>query len=131
MSAPPFSALLERLSALLNRNLAQSSRATALAAQLDGRTLSLVLEGTPVTLHFKVAGGRIAIDTRHEGEADASLSGSPLALLALAGPDAEDRLRGGSTIRIAGDAEVAQRFRDLLRHAQPDFEEELAREEAS
>jgi ubiquinone biosynthesis protein UbiJ len=46
--------------------------------------------------------------------------------LSLVGPGAEDRLRG-SSIRIAGDAEVAQRFRDLLQHTQPDFEEELSR----
>ena len=41
------------------------------------------------------------------------------------GPGAADRLRG-SAIRIAGDAEVAQRFQELLQQAQPDFEEELA-----
>ena len=45
--------------------------------------LSLVLEGTPLTLYFRVADGRIAIDSGHPGEADASLSGSPLALLSL------------------------------------------------
>ena len=126
MSASPLQPLLERLAAVLNRNVAQSNRASALTAQLDGRTLSLVLEGTPLTLYFRVADGRIAIDGGQPGEADASLSGSPLALLSLAGPGAEDRLRG-SAIRIAGDAEVAQRFRDLLQQAQPDFEEELSR----
>jgi ubiquinone biosynthesis protein UbiJ len=126
LSASPLQPLLERLAAVLNRNVAQSNRASALTAQLDGRTLSLVLEGTPVTLCFRVADGRIAIDSGQPGEADASLSGSPLALLSLAGPGAEDRLRG-SAIRIAGDAEVAQRFRDLLQQAQPDFEEELSR----
>jgi ubiquinone biosynthesis accessory factor UbiJ len=126
LSASPLQPLLEKLAAVLNRNVAQSNRASALTAQLDGRTLSLVLEGTPLTLHFRVADGRIAIDSGQPGDADASLSGSPLALLSLAGPGAEDRLRG-SAIRIAGDAEVAQRFRDLLQQAQPDFEEELSR----
>jgi ubiquinone biosynthesis accessory factor UbiJ len=126
LSASPLQPLLEKLAAVLNRNVAQSNRASALTAQLDGRTLSLVLEGTPLTLHFRVADGRIAIDSGQPGDADASLSGSPLALLSLAGPGAEDRLRG-SSIRIAGDAEVAQRFRDLLQQAQPDFEEELSR----
>jgi len=126
LSASPLQPLLERLAAVLNRNVAQSNRASALTAQLDGRTLSLVLEGTPLTLYFRVADGRIAIDSGQPGDADASLSGSPLALLSLAGPGAEDRLRG-SAIRIAGDAEVAQRFRDLLQQAQPDFEEELSR----
>jgi len=126
LSASPLQPLLEKLAAVLNRNVAQSNRASALTVQLDGRTLSLVLEGTPLTLYFRVADGRIAIDSGQPGDADASLSGSPLALLSLAGPGAEDRLRG-SAIRIAGDAEVAQRFRDLLQQAQPDFEEELSR----
>jgi len=111
---------------MLNRNVAQSERAAALARQLEGRGLSLVFEGTPITLFFRVADGRIALDTREAGEVDATLSGSPLSLLSLVGPGAADRLRG-SSIRIAGDAEVAQRFRDLLQHAQPDFEEELSR----
>ena len=111
---------------MLNRNVAQSERAAALARQLEGRGLSLVFEGTPITFFFRVADGRIALDTREAGEVDATLSGSPLSLLSLVGPGAADRLRG-SSIRIAGDAEVAQRFRDLLQHAQPDFEEELSR----
>lgn len=111
---------------MLNRNVAQSERATALARQLEGRGLSLVFEGTPIKVFLRVADGRIALTTRAEGEADATLSGSPMSLLSLVGPGAEDRLRG-SSIHIAGDAEVAQRFRDLLRHAQPDFEDELSR----
>ena len=110
---------------MLNRNVAQSERASALARQLEGRGLSLVFEGTPLMVSFRVADGRITLDTRDAGGADATLSGSPISLLSLVGPGAEDRLRG-SSIRIAGDAEVAQRFRDLLQHAQPDFEEEPA-----
>jgi ubiquinone biosynthesis protein UbiJ len=49
-----------------------------------------------------------------------------MALLALAGPRAEGAIRGGG-VRIEGDAEVAQHFRELLAEAQPDFEEELSR----
>jgi len=126
LSASPVNAIVGRLAAVLNRNVAQSNRASTLAEQLEGRALALVLEGTPLTLFFKVAAGRIVIETRHEGDADATLSGSPLSLLSLVGPGAQDRLRG-SSVRIAGDAEVAQRFQDLLQHAQPDFEEELSR----
>ncbi|HEX9207608.1 MAG TPA: SCP2 sterol-binding domain-containing protein [Steroidobacteraceae bacterium] len=126
MSARPVSAVFARLASVLNRNVAQSGRARAAADQLEGRVLSLALEGTPLTLYFHVADGRVSIDTRHEGVADASLAGTPLALLSMVGPGAEERLRG-SGIRIAGDAEVAQRFRELLQHAQPDFEEELSR----
>ena len=118
--------LLERLEAVLNRNVAGSRRAQALARQLDGRVLSLTVEGTPVAVFFRAEGGRLALASRHDGAADASLSGTPIALLALAGPKAEGALRKGG-VRIEGDAEVAQKFRELLGQAQPDFEEELAR----
>jgi ubiquinone biosynthesis protein UbiJ len=118
--------LLARLEAILNRNVADSRRAQALARQLDGRVMSLTVEGTPLVFFFCADGGRLAITPSHDGPADASLSGTPIALLALAGPRAEGTLRGGG-VRIEGDAEVAQKFRELLEQAQPDFEEELAR----
>ena len=118
--------LLERLAAVLNRNVAASRRAQSLARQLDGRVVSLTVEGTPVALFVSADAGRLAVSSRHDGPADASLSGTPIALLALAGPQAEGALRKGG-VRIEGDAEVAQKFRELLAEAQPDFEEELAR----
>ena len=118
--------LLDRLENALNRNIAESRQAKALARQLDGRVLSLVVHGTPLALYFRLHDGRFAISTRHDGAADASLAGTPISLLALAGPQPENTLRGGA-VHIEGDAEVAQKFRDLLRHAQPDVEEELSR----
>ena len=118
--------LLERLESILNRNVAESRRAQALARQLDGRVMSLTVEGTPLAFFFRAEGGRLSIASRHDGPSDASLSGTPIALLALAGPKAEGALRKGG-VRIEGDAEIAQKFRDLLEQAQPDFEEELAR----
>ena len=118
--------LLEHLAEILNRNVGDSRRAQALVRQLDGRVMSLTVEGTPLAFFFRAEGGRLAITSRHDGTAEASLSGTPLALLSLAGPTGEGALRGGG-VRIEGDAEVAQKFRDLLAEAQPDFEEELAR----
>lgn len=118
--------LLERLESTLNRGLSDSRKAQALCRQLDGRVMSLTVQGTPLAFFLKAEGGRIALAPRHDGAADASLSGTPIALLALAGPKAEGALRGGG-VRIEGDAEVAQKFRELLVQAQPDFEEELAR----
>lgn len=127
MSAGPFNVLLGPINAAMNRNVEQSARATTIAQQLDGRALALEFAGTPVTLLFRVTEGRIAIGLRADGDAaDATLTGSPLSLLSMVGPDAEERFRG-SSITIAGDAEVAQKFRDLLQQAQPDLEEELSR----
>jgi ubiquinone biosynthesis protein UbiJ len=44
----------------------------------------------------------------------------------MVGAQPESAMRSGS-VRIEGDAEVAQAFRDLLKAAQPDLEEELSR----
>ncbi len=118
--------LLSRLEELLNRNVAESRRAQALCRQLDGRAIELEVRDTPFRLYMEARDGRIALADRRETEVDARLSGTPLSLLALAGPGAEGRLRSG-TVRIEGDAEVAQRFRELLEQARPDVEEELSR----
>lgn len=118
--------LLERLEEALNRNVAESRKAQALCRQLDGRVVSLAVTGTPLEFFAIAKDGRLSLAPRSDRAADAALSGTPISLLALAGPRAEGALRGGG-VRIEGDAEVAQKFRDLLGHAQPDFEEELAR----
>ena len=67
--------MFDRLSTMLNRNVAQSERASALARQLEGRGLSLVCEGTSLAVFFRVADSRITLDTRDAVEADATLSG--------------------------------------------------------
>jgi len=118
--------VLDRLEAILNRNVADSRRAQSLARRLDARVMSLAVEGTPLTIFLRAEGGRLVLTPRHDGPADATISGTPMALLALAGPRAEGTIRGGG-VRIEGDAEVAQNFRELLAEAQPDFEEELSR----
>ena len=62
--------LLARLEAILNRNVADSRRAQALARQLDGRVMSLTVEGTPLVFFFRGDGGRLAITPSHDGPAD-------------------------------------------------------------
>ncbi len=121
---------LAPLEAVLNRNIAASSAARTAARRLADKTLAVKFVGAPestlVTLYFHCTDERIDIDTQREGACDATLSGTPLAYLSMIRQPPEDAMRSGS-IRIEGDAEVAQAFRDLLQAAQPDFEEELSR----
>ena len=117
--------LLGKLEAILNRNVAQSSRARAVVAELEGRSLKLTLDATPLEFTMRIADGKICL-SEDRAAADAELAGTPLALAAMAGPQGEGPLRAGA-VRISGDAETAQKFRDLMRHVQPDAEEELAR----
>jgi ubiquinone biosynthesis protein UbiJ len=117
--------LLERLQDVLNRNVAGSRRAQELTRRLDGRAIELEVTNTPLKIFMEARDGRIVLAERRDTPADARLAGTPLALLALAGPEAGGRLRSGQ-VRIEGDAEIAQAFRELLEQTQPDLEEELS-----
>jgi ubiquinone biosynthesis protein UbiJ len=117
---------LTPLESVLNRNIAASSTASALCKRLSGKVMALHLENLPFSLFFASDGERMALTTAHDLPADATLTGTPLSLLRLAGPAPEAALRGGA-VHIEGDAEVAQAFSQLLKHARPDLEEELSR----
>lgn len=116
---------LTPLESVLNRNIAASSAARKLCRQLEGKTLAMHLTGVPLNIQFRSDGERMSLDTA-QGEANATLSGSPLSFMRLAGPSPESALRSGA-VHIEGDAEVAQAFSELLKHARPDLEEELSR----
>ena len=122
MNAPD--PLLLPLAALLNRNLQASPRAGRLAERLEGRALRLVVATTPIELLCSVRDGRVHL--ARGGAGDAAITGTPLGLLALVTGGGEDRPRGEG-LRIEGDAETAQAFRDLLVELRPDLEEELSR----
>lgn len=117
---------LTPLESLLNRNIAASSAARALCRRMDAKVLALHLEGLPLSIYFCSHGERMTLDTKHEGMPNATLSGTPLSFMRLAGPTPEAALRSGA-VHIQGDAEVAQAFSELLKHARPDLEEELSR----
>lgn len=88
--------------------------------------MALHVEGLPLSIYFKAQGEQMSLDTQHEGTPNATLSGTPLSLLRMAGPAPEGALRTGA-VHIHGDAEVAQVFSELLKQSRPDLEEELSR----
>jgi ubiquinone biosynthesis accessory factor UbiJ len=114
------------LEAVLNRNIAASSAARSLCRRLDAKVLALHIDGLPLSIYFESHGERMSLQTTHAGATDATLSGTPLSFLRLAGPAPDNALRAGA-VQIQGDAEVAQTFSELLRAARPDLEEELSR----
>ena len=61
-----------------------------------------------------------------DSAADAVISGSPAALLQLF-KGGVNREPGGPAAQIRGDAEIADRYRELFMLARPDPEEELSR----
>jgi ubiquinone biosynthesis protein UbiJ len=131
---------------------AESTRAAELMSALAGKRLAIRVLGTPwavdpiliesdgsalvpvqsqrsgstsvATSEVPIAAGAGAAEAPRR--ADATLIGAPLALLALAGTDPQAPIRRGD-VRIEGDAELAQQYRELAALLVPDFEDGLAR----
>jgi ubiquinone biosynthesis protein UbiJ len=110
------------------RALAESPRATALIAALRGRRLAIEVSGTLFRTVIESTGRSLKALSKGDadGQADASIIGAPLSLLALTGADAQAVIQRGD-VRIDGDAEIAQQFRELGLLLRPDLEAGLAR----
>jgi ubiquinone biosynthesis protein UbiJ len=133
---PATPAWLAAIEALLNRSIASSMQAAAIARRLNDTTLQIDV-GSRLRIRAAVSDERLALMAGGEAAADASIAGSPWSLLALlrsgtlgargtrgaGAPIGSDR--GAAQIR--GDAEIANRYRELFAVARPDLEEELSR----
>lgn len=118
--------LTERIEAVLNRQAQDSPRARELLQQLDGRCITVAATFTPLALELRSDGIALCLSRSPAETTDAQIRGTPLSLLRLVGADAEEAIRDGS-VTIVGDAEVANRFRELLQLLKPDVEDEIAR----
>ncbi|MFL6604535.1 MAG: SCP2 domain-containing protein [Steroidobacteraceae bacterium] len=130
--------LTSTLENVLNRGLPRSPRAQQLCAELAGRRVAIeivpalangsyvLVESTGDALKLLVVtAGTVQGTAAGMLPPDAIISGGPLSLLALSGPAPEAVLQRGD-VRIDGDAELAQKFRELALLLRPDLEEELS-----
>jgi ubiquinone biosynthesis protein UbiJ len=110
---------------VLNRGLPSSPRARELCKELQGHRVGVeaigftrwVVESTGDTL-------RVTRDPTAATEAE--LAGGPLSLLALASSSTPEAILQRGEVQIRGDAELAQKFRELAMLLRPDIEEELS-----
>jgi ubiquinone biosynthesis protein UbiJ len=115
------------LQSAVARAMDDSPRARELIAALAGRRITLEVRGTPWSATLESTGttlrtGRLEAGAPEAGApADATISGAPLSLLALTG-DAPQAVIQRGDVRIDGDAEIAQQFRELAVLLKPDLE---------
>jgi ubiquinone biosynthesis protein UbiJ len=110
------------------RALTESPRATALIAALRGRRLAIDVSGTPLRTVIESTGRALKAFPMDQPDkpADATIIGAPLSLLALTGADTQAVIQRGD-VRIEGDAQIAQQFRELGLLLRPDLEAGMAR----
>jgi ubiquinone biosynthesis protein UbiJ len=119
--------MIERvLDAFVARALEDSPRARELLAALAGRRLTLEIQGTPWRPSLTSTGAALRLISLEPGShADAKVSGAPLSLLALSGAAAQAVIQRGD-VRIEGDGEIAQQFRELAVLLKPELESLIA-----
>jgi ubiquinone biosynthesis protein UbiJ len=119
--------LTQAIENLLNRNLPRSPRAQELCAALNGKRVRIESRGLGWVLQAECLPSSIRlIKGEPATPPDAEISGSLMNLAALAGPHPEEVIRHGD-VTIRGDAELAQKFRELAMLLRPDVEEELSK----
>jgi ubiquinone biosynthesis protein UbiJ len=120
--------LTQAIENLLNRSLPRSPRARELCAALVGKRVRVEARGLGWVLIAESLNTSIRLvkESTDGQPPDADISGSLLSLAALAGSHPEEVIQRGD-VTIRGDAEVAQKFRELAMLLKPDVEEELSR----
>lgn len=124
----PLPALLAGfLEAAVNRVLAMDAGTAKRLERLEGKHLGVVLEGLGIDLYFTFDYGAVQVQLDADSEPDTVISGSPVALFAMAAPDEiGDWGLPGSGVQIQGDANLARDLGNLFSRLQPDWQGPLA-----
>jgi ubiquinone biosynthesis protein UbiJ len=117
--------LLRPVAGILNRNIAESTRAKELCLRLSGSVVAVRVRDTALAAYFIITDDALNLATSASEEPDVIVTGSLITLARMAGQAGEQAIRAGS-LDLSGDASVANDFQQLMSFARPDIEEELS-----
>jgi len=109
-----------------NRLVALDGEWQQKATDLNGHSARVVLSGTGLSLTLKVTDARFEVSEDTSGSADVVVQGTPLALFGMVGPKGRAGKSPGR-VEVRGDAAVGQRFAEVLKNLEPDWDEPIAR----
>ncbi len=118
---PPL--LLDTLEALFNRYLALDPEVADQLGELDGRCLEFDLSTPRLTLYVLPRAGAIDLRARCERAPDCVVRGSALALYRMVRSPNPAELLSRGEVEILGESHVLQRFADILKQLEIDWEE--------
>jgi ubiquinone biosynthesis protein UbiJ len=115
------------LETALNNYLALDPEAPEKLQAFDGKVICIDVRGPNKKLYLLINDNRITVSRNHGGEPDASISGSPAALVKLGVHRDSAPLFFGGEVEIRGDTRLGRRFKSLLAEMEIDWEEHLSR----
>ncbi|MFQ5468884.1 MAG: SCP2 domain-containing protein [Gammaproteobacteria bacterium] len=95
-------------------------------AQLKNKTIAVEFQNLGLVIYFVSGPNGFRLTDSIEGDADTVLTGTPLALLRAGITNDQQNMLFEGDIRISGDTEVGQQFRDLLQSVDIDWEEHVS-----
>lgn len=126
LGAELIAAATEALEQSVNAGLRLDPDGSAALGRFSGKVIAIALQGSPLTLYCLPAAGSLVLLSQYGGEADTTLRGRPLALFKLVAGDSRRVMLEGD-VRIEGDVELGQQFKQVLDRLHIDWEEQLAR----
>jgi len=115
------------LEAGVNRVLALDEESAKRLLKLQGKILQLDLEGLEITLFLSFDSGNVQVSLESDSEPDTIISGTPMALFAMAAPgDISSWGLPGSSVQISGDANLARDIERVFSKMDPDWEKPFA-----
>lgn len=119
--------LLAAVETAFNRYLALDPENAANLCRLQGKVIEIELRGVWRRLFLLPQTDSVMVLGDYEGDADATISGSPLALMAMHHPGNRSRSLFSGEVEIRGDAGIGQALQRILDDMDIDWEEMLSR----
>ena len=95
-------------------------------AHLQGKVVAVELRGLNQTLYLRPDGQGLMVQSHYEGEADATLSGTPIAFAELSLSHNPNRVLFRGDVEISGDIKLGQDFKRIIDGLDVDWEEVLS-----
>jgi len=115
------------LESIINQYLALDPEAKDKLAAFDGKVICMQFSGTAGKLFFFPEPQGLRVATRFDGQPDATITGSPLAMLKMSlVPDAAGLLLKGE-VEIEGDTRLGHRFKKVFSEMDIDWSGPLSR----
>jgi ubiquinone biosynthesis protein UbiJ len=110
----------------VNRVLALDPESAKRVLKLQGKILQVDLVGLEITLFLSFDSGHVLVNLMADSEPDTTISGTPMALFAMAAPgDSDNWGLPGSSVQIAGDANLARDIEKIFSQMHADWEKPL------
>jgi len=119
-------ALTATVESAINRYLSLDPDALSRFSSLEGRIIAIEFKGLSKTLSLFPSADGFLVFSDFDGEADATISGTPVALAKMAMTDDPKEMLFSGEITITGDTALANQFNRKLSQLDIDWEEILA-----